>query len=339
MLDTTNDEGFQRELSRVAEARREHERLLARRKAIVDQLEAAEREETARRATLLKEHEDVVRLESFSLTRVLTNLRGEHDDLLRREHAERETARLALLAVEERQRTALHDLQQVDDRLAALGDVEAEWHRVVDARERWVAATSEAPRPDPVDEASTAVIPIPESMPHADAEALADLIERRGVVEAELRDVDEALAAAHLAASKLAHAASVIGSAQSWSNYGTWFGGGMLASMYDHERLDDAAAVLREVDGVLSVLRRELSDLAGHGVADIHIDGWDRTFDAFLDNFFNDLAVDQRVRAAAEKVSQLRGEIDRIVAAVTIQGQALTAEADDLLVKRNDLVR
>lgn len=339
MLDTTNDDGFQRELARAAAARREHEHLLVQRQAAADEVGTASTDVEERRAALVKEHEDVVRLESVSLTRVLTSLRGERDDSLQREMAERETARVAFLAAEERLRAALRDLTSIDDRLAALGDVEAEWERVIDARERWVLATGEAataPTPTAAGGAATAASHSTAAGP--DAARVAALVERRGVLEAEMREVDEALASAHMAAARLALASSVLGSAQSWSTYDTWFGGGMLSSMFKHDKLDDASATLRQVDLALATLRRELADLARAGVSTLTFDRWDRSFDTFFDNFFSDLQVDRRIKAAAEQVAQLRAEVDLVVVEVQAQGHALAAEATELAAERRRLL-
>jgi hypothetical protein len=42
-----------------------------------------------------------------------------------------------------------------------------------------------------------------------------------------------------------------LGSADSWSAYDTWFGGGMISSMVEHDRLDAAG---RSIDNVFSDL-------------------------------------------------------------------------------------
>jgi hypothetical protein len=338
VLDTTNDDGFQRELARVAEACRERERLLARREAVHAELEAAASNIESKRAALLKEHDDVLRLESFSLSRVVTSLRGEHDQDLRRELAEREEARLALLSVEGSERDALRELRQIDDRLAALGDVEAERTRIIEARERWVDVTAlpaDTLRTDGTGRTGDSAA----AQTEGGAEALAALVERRGVVEADLREVDQALAAAHLVSAKLAHTASIIGSGQAWSSCETWLQEGSDGSDYDREKLDAAAAGLREIDGVLGLLHRELADLSRLGLVHVDIEAREGHFDEFVSNFFHDLAIDQRVSAAATKIAQLRVEIDQVIAVVRAEGQALVAEANDLSMSREDLLR
>lgn len=331
MLDTTNNDGFQRELARVAEARREQQRVLKKREAALAELEAASQQIERRRSELIKEREDVARLEAVSLTRIMTSLRGELDDTLRQERAEWETARVAFLTAEDREAAAVRALRAVDDRLAALGDVEAEWNEVIDARERWILATSQPPE--------TALQPHDgEVGTVSDPERVIQLVERRGEIEAEMREVNEALSAAHIAAGRLALASSVLGSAQSWSTYDTWFGGGMIASMFKHDKLDDAAEVLRDAEVSLTTLRRELADLATGGVATLTFDRWDHAFDTFFDNIFTDISVDRRIKAAAEQVQDLRSEVAKIVFAVHARGVELEAEAAALTEERSRLL-
>src|SRR5690606_35568349 len=115
--------------------------------------------------------------------------------------------------------------------------------------------------------------------------------------------------AAHIAAGRLALATSVLGSAQSWSTYDTWFGGGMIASMFKHDKLDDAAEVLRDAEVSLTTLRRELADLAAGGVAILTFDRRDHAFDTFFDNMFTGISIDRRIKAAAEQVQDLCSEV------------------------------
>ncbi|NLD76339.1 MAG: hypothetical protein GX643_06705, partial [Acidimicrobiales bacterium] len=336
MFDLNDNEAFQRHLSRVAEARREHSRLVTRRATLEADLETAAEDIKARREQLVKEHEDVTKLESFSLSRVFNSMRGERDEELRREMAERETARLALLAAEEHQRETLQELVLVDDRLAALGDVEADWAEAIEARQRWVEVTSGQLRTRDNGSADSATVPAaaPE-LSEAGTAQLAELIERRAVVESDLREVDEALAAAHLLAAKLAHTAAVLGSGQSWAAYQSWLGEDSGTGSYDRDKLDEAATALRDVDGLVTLLRRELDDLARLDIIKIEVGEWDRTFDSFLHHLLQDESIEDKVKAAAEKVAQLRVEISRVISLVVVQGQRLVTEANDLVATRD----
>ena len=98
------------------------------------------------------------------------------------------------------------------------------------------------------------------------------------------------------------------------------------------------AAALRDVDGLVTLLRRELDDLARLDIVKIDIGQWDRTFDAFLHQLLQDESLEHRVKAAAEKVAQLRVEISRVISLVVVQGQRLVTEANDLVATRDALV-
>lgn len=60
--------------------------------------------------------------------------------------------------------------------------------------------------------------------------------------------------------------------------------------MMKYDRLDQVAAVLRDVDVALDRFSRELSDVQLAAVRGVQVDGLTRTFDVFFDNIFSDLA-------------------------------------------------
>jgi len=54
---------------------------------------------------------------------------------------------------------------------------------------------------------------------------------------------------------------NTLGSARSWNTYDAFFGGGLLADVEEHSRLDQAAREAANADQRMSVLRTELTDL------------------------------------------------------------------------------
>lgn len=315
MLPTTDSDGFERQLAEVSDAKRERQRLLLQQAVATTAIETAAAEVAERRAALVSEVHDVQRLESVSLTRILSTVTGHHDDDLRREIAEYEAARLALAAADARLEGAIHGLGRVNDRLAALGDVDERWDEVLEQRERWMAITQE---------------------PNADR--LTALAERRGEVDSELRECDEALAAGHLAGTQLAEVAKALGSAHDWSGVDTWFGGGVITSSAKYDRLDDATALLRQADVALTALRQELGELGHAGVDTLTIDRWDRTFDVFCDNLFTDLDVHRRVNEAITQVEKLRTVVAKITEEVRARANVLATESVDLQTERRRLL-
>ena len=133
----TEESAFEQDLARVAQARREQQHLLVQREAGRAEVAQATDDVERARGALSDEHGDAQQLASLTFTSVAAMLRGTRDDQLREQLATREAARLAFLAAEERLAQALADLARVEDRLVALGDVDAERLRLEEAQRRW----------------------------------------------------------------------------------------------------------------------------------------------------------------------------------------------------------
>src|SRR5262249_41950619 len=131
------------------------------------------------------------------------------------------------------------------------------------------------------------------------------LAQERGRLAGELRETTEALQAAQAALDALAQVTDRLGSAENWSTYDTWFGGGAIASSVKHSRLDEAANAAAAADRRLAVLRTELAVVGDPGLTapQLAIGGGTRFADVWFDNIFTDLAVGERIRQAQQNVA------------------------------------
>lgn len=64
--------------------------------------------------------------------------------------------------------------------------------------------------------------------------------------------------------------ADLLSSADGWSTYDTFFGGGMISSVIKHDRMDDASTVLRRADLALGRARERVAS-ARRAVADVGV--------------------------------------------------------------------
>lgn len=288
MSGPTDGAALEAELTRLADDRREAAHLRAKLAHATEALEAADALVERRRRELAQDQQEVARLESLSITRVLRSLSGSRDADLRQGRAQRDAACFAVSEAEDRRAQVFRELSQIRDRLISLGDLDARWDRVIEQRERWIEATGEP-----------------------GAAEVAALAGRRGVLDAECREVDEAITAARQAAAVLAEAADEIGEAASWDGVDSWFGSGPLASPANHERIERATALLRQVDTALESLDRELADVEHATLAPLRFDTWDRAFDGLFDGLFTDLAVHTHLREAIGRLAQARVVVDR----------------------------
>ena len=314
----TAPNGALAELQAVARERAERQGLERQLELVAGRhAEALGRVEQAR-AGLAREQEDVDRLESMSVTRILAGLRGSRQADLDREQAEAQAARYAVAEAEARAAVEGRELESLRSRIAAYGDLDGRHRAALEAREAEVAA-------DPAQQATRT--------------RLTEVAATAGTLRAEVDELIEATAAAGHAGVALEHAARLLGDAGGWATYDTFLGGGAIGDMMKYERLDRAGALMREADQALGRLAAELADVGIGAVGNVGITEMTRAFDIWFDNVFADWAVRERIAQASARVGQLRHgvaevarELDRRLAAAQASLAGLEEERQRLLV-------
>jgi hypothetical protein len=273
-------------------------------------LEAARRqaEESAERAAAAQvrvaaEGRDVERLQSLSLTKILSHLKRSHDNDLARETAEHQAAEYEYLTLRAR---ADADGRIVDDlqrRRVGLGDVKNRYEHALTAKERWLRE-------------------------HYDPAAvrLCEIAEIRVLLTAELSEIGQAREAAERAAEHLREAAELLVSARSWSAYDTWWGGGFVTSWMKRNNLDGVAAEMRAADAALKRFTTELSDVHMEGLQLVEAGALTRFFDVWFDNLFTDLSVRDRIIAAQKKVDEALAGVREFQTTLPQRAHRCTAE-------------
>jgi hypothetical protein len=278
-------------LEDLARQRTERDGLTAALNAARSRAELADQHATAARARLGDEEADVAALETFSMTRVLAGLRGSRDTDLDRERAEVTAAQYAAAEADARAATEQREVASLTERLAAYGDLAARRTELLARREAEV-------RGDPA---------------HADTSArLTALADRLGELVAQRTQLGEADAAGREAHAMLQQTAQHLGSAGSWATYDTFFGGGLVADLVKHDKLDRAAVLMRQADAALVRLSSELADVGIEAVGDIGISSMTRALDVWFDNIFSDWQVRDRIARAGERVQRLLGEVGQV---------------------------
>lgn len=268
-----------------------------------------------RRSALADEESDVERLEDLSWTRIVASLRGRHASDLEREKAERDAARFAVREAEARLEQAKAEVAAARSRLDELGDTDAAYRAALASKEEWSRTHSPAL-----------------------AAELAGVAERRALLEAEQRETKEADDAGATAYRLLLGVSKSLGSAESWSAWDTFMGGGLVTDMVKHSRMDDARLQLREVDRALRAFARELADLNEESKARLELGTGLELFDVVFDNIFSDWAVLRRIQDAQGNVQETAREVRRVVDRVRRRGTEIARELSELAAERERLL-
>ncbi|GAB2752744.1 hypothetical protein GCM10027039_08500 [Terrabacter koreensis] len=248
------------------------------------------------RDRLTREQLDVERLEGVSALRVWSSLKGSREQDLVRERAEAGEAEAAV-AAQAAVVDALRDrAASLARRAAQLEDADAEYVSALEA----VAGSGGAVADE-----------------HVRA-AVGELNRLR-----ELREVDQARVAGRSALQALLAAKDKLDSADAWSGWDTFGGGGMLSSALKHERLDEARQRLALATDALDRFTHELDDLRMPGITLPEISGMTRGLDIWWDNVFTDLAVRDTIKKALRNVHEALARVEDTMASLDLRHDQL----------------
>jgi hypothetical protein len=226
---------------------------------------------------------DVARLEHMSLTRVLASLKGSRLEALERERAEADAAQYKMANVQARLAAVQAEHQAARARLDGLTSAPTDYAAMLAEKERHLTESGDPRRAQ-----------------------LLSLASERGHLSAEIAEVNAAMRDADTALQALAQLQDKLGSAMGWNTYDTFFGGGMLADIAEHNRLDEAAELAAEADRRVAALRTELVDLerAAPVSGPLAISSATKFVDLWFGNIFTDLAIRGQIRQAQDNVGQ-----------------------------------
>lgn len=229
------------------------------------------------KAILAKEELDVKALEGLSLTGVFYSLLGTRQDLMESEKQEYLAAKLKFEESVEAVADAQREVNQLREQLEHYQGVQEDYERLVKDKERILAEGG-----------------------GRQAERLLQLSEQLADLDADRKELQEAVDAGAAAERSLQAVHSELQSAEGW---GTWdmLGGGTLATWAKHSKIDSAKAEARTAQRKLQKFRQELAD-AGQR---LHVSlGEIGGFTTFADYFFDGLIADWVVQSKIAEASK-----------------------------------
>lgn len=237
-----------------------------------------------------KEQLDVDQLENFSAAKLFYQIMGKLDERLEKEQAELYAAALRYDSTRQELHAVEADLAARREELSLLGNCEAEYNRLLEARARELRQDPQSPT----------------------ARRLLALEERQAQLTARSKELQEAIQAGYNALSDISSIESALSSAEGW---GTWdvFGGGLISDMAKYSHLDDAQQQINGLQRSLSRFRTELADVDIRTGIQVEVDSFLRFADYFFDNIFTDWAVLDRIRRTQSQIHEVDGSVRTIL--------------------------
>lgn len=236
-------------------------------------------------AVMIRERKDVDRLEGHSLAAFFYHMAGKMDEKLDAERREYYAARVKYDTCLRELEAIEQDIEATEEDLADLADCETRYAQAMEAKRQAIEHTA-----------------TPE------AEALLKKEEELSYLAGQERELEEAIAAGTAALSTTADILQTIESAKDWATFDL-LGGGLLADMAKHDKLDDAQKEVENLQIQLQRFNKELSDVTIRAHLQVNIDGMLRFADIFLDGLLADAAVLDQIKQSLVQVEHTREQI------------------------------
>ena len=249
---------------------------------------------------LNKEQHDVDVLERVSLASIISAIRGNKEELLSKERMEARAAALKHDTVLRRLEKIRADFKSALNEARLLSDCESRFDEAVARRLREIKLSG-----------------------GETGEKIYKLEERIGQLNAQMKEIREAMSACSAAMQQIYSIERSLEDAEGWGTL-DMLGGGLISTMAKHSHLDDAQGQIEHLQYLLSRVRTELADIHISTDIQIQVDGFMRFADYFFDDLFSDWRVQGRIHSSQQQVSGTKSRIS----SVTGQLQRLSGDID-----------
>ena len=233
----------------------------------------------------ISEQQDLDRLERGSLAAFFYNFIGKREEMLNKERREAYAARVKYDAAVRELKAIQEDIWETEQDLQDLQDCEARYAAKLEEARQAMSANHTP-----------------------DGEALLEKEQETAYLKGQEQELEEAIEAGTAALRTLSDVLSNLNSAKDWSHFDV-LGGGFLADMAKHEKLEEAQRNIEALQVQLQRFNKELSDVSIRSNLQVSIDRMLKFADFFFDGLLTDLTVLDRINHAYSQADQTRDHI------------------------------
>ena len=247
-----------------------------------------DREVISLRVAFRKEQEDVGKLEGRSLANYFFQVVGKLDEKIDQERREAYAEKVKLDAAERELVGIESDIAEIQTQLNEIRVAEAQYKEELE-KKRAVLKSS----------GSVA------------ADQIIEIEQKIAALEAQKREIKEAISAGYSARGTADRILSELESADGWNTWDMFGGGGIITHMAKHGHLDEAQDLVSDLQSKLRRFKTELADIQITANMQVNIDGFLRFADYFFDGLFADWAVGDKISQSMNSVSSTKSQISR----------------------------
>ncbi|MCR1833445.1 hypothetical protein NSA56_03425 [Oceanobacillus caeni] len=261
---------------------------------------------------LKEEEKDVEKLEGLSFSNLVQTLLGNKVEKLEKEKQEVPTVQIQLNEAKKHKKDVELEISNLQYRIEKMGDVEYRYNEIFTKKEGIIKQS-------------------------ASSTTLFEFSEQEEDLRAYIEELDEALIAGNKTKADLDIAGDSIDNAATWGVF-DMFGGGAISGLLKHSNMDEAMEAINRAQKSLRKFQKELLDVEADLNISIDISSMLKFADFFLDNFFTDYLVQERINESQDQISQKQLEVGRIVENIKEQIHLKENELEQVVLDRRRFV-
>ncbi|NLM04992.1 MAG: hypothetical protein GX214_08235 [Clostridiales bacterium] len=277
------------EIYELSERIRAKEKLALQKDLLLNELKRKRSKSEYLYNELMKEKQDVKKLEGLSFSAIFLSLIGKKEDKLDKEKEEFLAAELryeeSLEAIKDLQK----EIKEIDNKLINFTDVKDRYNELLKEKE---------------------ILLLKDNSP--EGRRLRKNLDIINELKLDIKEVHEAIYSGERAITSLEEMKNHLESARGW---GTWdiLGGGLITDMAKHFAIDRANNSAHEVQYLLKSFEKELSDVNKFTDIKVDISGFTTFADFFFDGFFVDWFVQSKIKDSLRSVESALSRIKGIL--------------------------
>ncbi|GGA30438.1 hypothetical protein [Psychrobacillus lasiicapitis] len=259
----------------------------------------------------LKEQKDVLKLEKFSLSNLVSKWNGTMNEKQKKEISEATEVEMKYQEAEKTLSDLKKDIEIVKLELqnADYCLIDQHWESLMHEKKEWLYANT-------VDE----------------RQELENLYENRADLESMEKEIEEALVAGRAAKSALEQASSELDSASALSTWDTFLGGGVFVTAMKHNSLNSSQDYIHLAQMALRRFETELTDVKNIVTEVIQVDRSNfMTFtDYFFDNIFTDWMIHSQINTSKDRLEEVLDQVERVVEKLSTKMDEVKSELENV---------
>lgn len=312
-------EQLQEQQAQLIVKKNERNRLQRKEASLQTQRLELEAVRTKLEVELTKEQKDVIKLDKFTLTNLVSQWKGTINEKRKKEIAEAAEAELKYNEAEKTLRDLEKDIEIVKLEIAN-GDyssIDQTWTSLMLEKEQWLFAHT-------VDE----------------RQALENLYENRANFESMQKEIEEATIAGKDALHALEQANKELDSASAMSTWDTFLGGGILVTAMKHSSINSSQDYIHNAQMALRRFETELMDVKNIATEVLQVDRSNfMTFtDYFFDNIFTDWMIHSQINTSKDRLEEAIGQVEKVLEKLNAKSMEVETELEEVKYKINSII-